>query len=172
MWSLHLLAQTFWVVTPSPASALFIKHVLCAAVAPSAGVLQEMRQTESSPSRVLQSFLGRQTNVCSAQSLRYLTLCDPLDCSPPGSSVHGDSPGKNTGVGFHFLLQEIFLTLGSNPHFLCLLYRQAESLSLCQTENNNTKGPDNVISKSVRCALKEIMQVKGTLCVGARWSLR
>ena len=26
------------------------------------------------------------------------TLCDPMECSPPGSSVHGDSPGKNTGV--------------------------------------------------------------------------
>ena len=31
-------------------------------------------------------------------------LCDPKDCSPPGSSVHGDSPGKNTGVGIHALL--------------------------------------------------------------------
>ena len=28
-----------------------------------------------------------------------LTLCDPMDCSPPGSSVHGDSLGENTGVG-------------------------------------------------------------------------
>ena len=28
-----------------------------------------------------------------------LTLCDPMDCSPPGSSVHGDSPGKDTAVG-------------------------------------------------------------------------
>ena len=28
-----------------------------------------------------------------------------MDCSPPGSSVHGDSPGKNTGVGCHALLQ-------------------------------------------------------------------
>ena len=37
-----------------------------------------------------------------------LTLCDPMDCSPPGSSVHGDSPGKNTGVGWHALLQGIF----------------------------------------------------------------
>ena len=27
------------------------------------------------------------------------TLCDPLEHSLPGSSVHGDSPGKNTGVG-------------------------------------------------------------------------
>ena len=34
-----------------------------------------------------------------------LTLCDPMDCSPPGSSVHGDSPGKNTVVGCHALLQ-------------------------------------------------------------------
>ena len=32
----------------------------------------------------------------------YLTLCDPVDCSPPGSSVH--FPGKNTGVGGHSLL--------------------------------------------------------------------
>ena len=28
-----------------------------------------------------------------------LTLCNPMDCSPPGSFVHRDSPGKNTGVG-------------------------------------------------------------------------
>ena len=27
-----------------------------------------------------------------------LIFCDPKDCSLPGSSVHGDSPGKNTGV--------------------------------------------------------------------------
>ena len=27
------------------------------------------------------------------------TLCDPMDCSPPGSFIHGHSPGKNTGVG-------------------------------------------------------------------------
>ena len=47
------------------------------------------------------------------------TLCDPMDCSPSGSSVHGDSPGKNTGVGCHFLLQGIIPTQGSNlelPH--------------------------------------------------------
>ena len=27
-----------------------------------------------------------------------LTLCNPMDCSQPGSSIHGDSPGKNIGV--------------------------------------------------------------------------
>ena len=44
-----------------------------------------------------------------------LILCNPMDCSLPGSSVHGDSPGKNTGVGCHTLLQGIFPTKGSNP---------------------------------------------------------
>ena len=33
------------------------------------------------------------------------TLCNPMDYILPGSSVHGDSPGKNTGVGCHALLQ-------------------------------------------------------------------
>ena len=42
-----------------------------------------------------------------------LTLCDPINYSPPGSSPW-NSPGKNTGVGFHSLPQGIFLTEGSN----------------------------------------------------------
>ena len=43
------------------------------------------------------------------------TLCDPVDCSPSGLSVHGDPPGKNTEVGCHALLRGIFPTQGSNP---------------------------------------------------------
>ena len=42
------------------------------------------------------------------------TLCDPMDCSPPGSCVH-DSLGKSTGVCCHALLQGIFPTKGLNP---------------------------------------------------------
>ena len=42
-------------------------------------------------------------------------LCDLMDYSLPGSSVHGDSPGKNTGVGCHAFVQGIFPTQGSNP---------------------------------------------------------
>ena len=38
-----------------------------------------------------------------------------IDCRLPGSSVHEDSPGKNTGAGCHALLQGIFPTQGSNP---------------------------------------------------------
>ena len=43
------------------------------------------------------------------------TLCDSTDCRPPGSSVQGDSPGKNTGVGCHACLQGIFPIQGLNP---------------------------------------------------------
>ena len=50
-------------------------------------------------------------------------LCDPMDCRPPGSSVHGVSPGKNTEVGCHALLQGIFPTQGSNPCLLQLLHQ-------------------------------------------------
>ena len=48
---------------------------------------------------------------CIIESVKVLvtqsrpTLCDPVDCSPPGSSVHGNSPGKNSGVGCHFLFK-------------------------------------------------------------------
>ena len=47
--------------------------------------------------------------------------------SSPGFSVHGDSPGKNAGVGCHVLLQGIFPAQGSNPH---LLHWQVGSLPL------------------------------------------
>ena len=53
-------------------------------------------------------------------------LCDPMDCSLPVNSVLGDYPGKNTGVGCHALLQEIFPTQGSNPglpHYRQILYQ-------------------------------------------------
>ena len=55
-----------------------------------------------------------------------LTLCNPVDCSWPGSFVHGGSPGKNIGVGCHAFLQEIFPTQGSNPglpHCRWILYQ-------------------------------------------------
>ena len=48
--------------------------------------------------------------VCSVMS-----LCYPTDCSPPGSSVHGDSPGNRTGADCQAFLQGIFPTQGSNP---------------------------------------------------------
>ena len=62
---------------------------------------------------------------CSSICMQMSTLM----CSLPGSSIHGDSPGKNTGVGCHFLLQGIFPTR-DGAHVLHLLHWQAGSLPL------------------------------------------
>ena len=43
-----------------------------------------------------------------------LILCNPMNCSLPDFPVHGDSPGKNTGVG----CRALFITQGSNPGLL------------------------------------------------------
>ena len=69
------------------------------------------------------------------------TLCGPMDCSPPGSSVHGHSPGKNIGVGCYALLQGIFPTQGLNPgllHGRWILYQLSyqESPFKCLTTFN------------------------------------
>ena len=57
-------------------------------------------------------------------------FCNPVDCSPPGSSVRGIFLGKNTGVGSRFLLQGIFPTQRSNLHLLCLLHWWVDSSPL------------------------------------------
>ena len=64
-------------------------------------------------------------------------FCKLKDCSPPGSSVPGIFPGKNTEVGCHFLFQGIFQTQRWN---LCLLHWQADSLPLSQREALILKG--------------------------------
>ena len=63
--------------------------------------------------------LGHDVIHCVLVTQLCLTLCNSMDCSPPGSSVHGDSPGKNSRVGCHFPLQGIFPIQESN---LCLLH--------------------------------------------------
>ena len=79
-----------------------------------------------------------------------LIPCGPMDCGLPGSSVHGDSPGKNSGVGFHALLQGIFPTQESNsalPHCRQILYQLSYQGSPQLTEN--TASPSHALS--VRC---------------------
>ena len=80
-----------------------------------------------------------------------------MDCSPPGSSVHEDSPGKNTGVGCHVVLQGVFPTQGLNPglpHCRQILYQLSyqgsphklfssvtqSCLTLCDPMNRSTPG--------------------------------
>ena len=76
---------------------------------------------------------GDGKEVCAKSFQLCPRLYNPMGYSPPGSSVHGDSPGKNTGVGCHALLQGIFLTQRSNPSLLCLLHWQVGSLLLSAT---------------------------------------
>ena len=58
-------------------------------------------------------------------------LCDPTGCNPSKLlSCPWNSPGKNTGMICHFLLQGIFPTQESNPCLLHLLCWQADSLTL------------------------------------------
>ena len=55
---------------------------------------------------------------CAGLRQAVVSDCDPMNCNRPDSSLHRDSPGKNTGVGCHVLLQGIFPTQGSNPGLL------------------------------------------------------
>ena len=50
------------------------------------------------------------------------TLCDPVDCVQPGSSVHGDSPSVDTGVGCHALLLGMHLPNPGLPHCRPILH--------------------------------------------------
>ena len=68
--------------------------------------------------------------VCAKSFQPCLTLGDPMDCSPPGSSIPGILQARITGVGCHALLQRIFPTQGLNQYLLSLLYWQAGSLPL------------------------------------------
>ena len=63
---------------------------------------------------------------------------------PSGLLCSWNFPGKNTGAGCHFLLQGIFLTLGSNPHPLHLLHWQADSLPLYHLER-----PSSILTVSL-----------------------
>ena len=65
-------------------------------------------RTELDPTERLSSSSSSSAG-CSVMSL---TLCNPVDCILSGTSVQGDFPGKNTGVGCHVLFQGIFPTQG------------------------------------------------------------
>ena len=73
-------------------------------------------------------------HMCHPLSLSDVQLLVTMDCSLPGSSVHGSSLGKNTGVGGHAILQGIFPTQGSVPglsHCRQILYPLSHQRSPC-----------------------------------------
>ena len=66
-------------------------------------------------------------SVCSVMS----NSLQPHGQQPKKLLCPWNSPGKNTGVGCHAFLQEIFLTQGLNLSLLSLLYWQADSSPMC-----------------------------------------
>ena len=65
-------------------------------------------------------------------------LCNPIHCKPTRLLCPSDSPGQNTGVGCHFLLQWIFPTQGSSPDLLhcrkilyCLSHQRSPTFNIC-----------------------------------------
>ena len=80
---------------------------------------------------------------------------EPVDCSPPGSSVHGILQNENIGVGCHALLRGIFLIEGLNLHLLCLLHWQAGSLPIVPLGKPTT---------TLAAAAAKSLQLCPTLC--------
>ena len=72
-----------------------------------------------------------ETYIAAAKSLQSCpTLCDPIDGSPLGSPYPWDSPGKNTGVGCHFLLQCMKVKSESEVAQSCLTLHDPMDCSL------------------------------------------
>ena len=92
--------------------------------------------------------------MCAKSLLLFCpNFCEPMDCCPLGSSVHGDSPSKNTGVDCHALLQGVFLTQGSNPPILCLLHWQAGSLPLVPSGKPNSLINRSLLNSNISISL-------------------
>ena len=90
------------------------------------------------------------------------SLWNPVDCSPPGFSVHGDFLGMNTGVGCHALLWVIFTTQGSNPglpHCRWILY--------CLSHRGSLRGDQRRLCANLDLSLKREKDGGGR-CPG-RW---
>ena len=115
--------------------------------------------------------------VLVAQS--YPTLCDPMDCSPPGSSVHGDSPGMSTGVGCHALLQGISSQPRDQTKVSCIASGfftneppgkpiKYISILLCKELHSKWLG-DYVLSGSEELLTPNADIVSLTTCVSAIW---
>ena len=94
-------------MTPSLNSSIFLEYCLWSVYFNSPSIYWLLQYPSSSTSCAVLCLV-----TC------RVWLCNPMDCSPPGSSVHGNSPGKNTGVGCHALLQGIFATQQLNPGLL------------------------------------------------------
>ena len=110
-------------------------------------------------------------------SLSRPALCDPMDHSPPGSSVRGDSPGKNTEMGCHSFevnfVQNVYFQSSSlwvSSHSLLqhrLLQRETVLLNRFGSCVGNKLGALWWVSSQVLCSVPLTMR----LCVCGDHSL-
>ena len=80
--------------------------------------------------------------VCVLSGFSRVRLCSPMDCSPSGFSDNGDSPGKNTGVGCHFLLQGDsegwgFISEFSRPRSFALIRKKSGGHEISSSERSH-----------------------------------
>ena len=94
----------------------------------------------NSPSYLFHKIFNNMKWSC---SVVCLTLCDPMDCSPPGSSIHGILQARILEWVAIFLVQGIFPTQGSNPslphcrQMLCWLSYQGSSNNIVQEHSSS-----------------------------------
>ena len=139
--------------SPSPNNMYSAKAMRTSLFHTKTRLTQHISYTLGSPGELLKSrclgniLIKSQCQVCACMPTHFgPTLCNSMDCSSPGSSVHGDSPGwgfsrmgilQAPSVGCHTLLQVIFLTQGSNLYPLhCRQFFTTEPLGKPQ----NSKG--------------------------------
>ena len=118
---LQVAPMVFRVVLLSKCKPILEKHSCLPSSGSSKSILFSLEKKQNL------NLLHRCVCVCSV-SRSCPTLCRPVDCSLPGSSVCGIFQARILEWVGHFLLQGIFPTQGLNWH---LLHWQADSLSLC-----------------------------------------
>ena len=98
---------------------------------------------DGAPRRLCQcvcACLWRKGNACMLSHSIMSYSLQSYGLYPAGFLCPWDSPGMNTRLGCHFLLQEIFPTQGLNPCILCLLHWQAGSLPLVPSGKPKEEG--------------------------------
>ena len=113
-------------VTAGLAQQIFFKDLLCQTLFEAQGTLWRTRKVLTELTQTMGLSRERKTSVCVLSHFSCVRLCDPMGCSPAGSSSMGFSR-QEYWSGLPCPPPGIFLTQGSNPH---LLHWQVDSLPL------------------------------------------
>ena len=104
-------------------------------------MILQISSQKTNEERERENALSTSACVCVFSDFSSAQLFVTLKTVAHQAPLPRDSPGKNTGVDCHALLQGIFLTQRSNLHLLCLLHWQVGSLPLAPPEK--PQGPYN-----------------------------